>query len=125
MLGAVLGAGVDCAGLGARVVLGVGVVLAAGVVLGAGAVLEARVGLGAGPVLCAGALVGPVSCAGVVLAAVASAELGASSDHACLPVGALAVQLEELPVVTGDAAAFEPLLPYRMVVTCIRWQYIQ
>jgi hypothetical protein len=34
----------------------------------------------------------------------------------------LAVQLEELPGVTGDAAASEPLLPYKKVVTCIRWQ---
>jgi hypothetical protein len=115
VLGAVLGAGVDCAGLGAGVVLGVGAVLAAGVVLGAGAGVDCA-GLGAGVVLGASAVLG----AGVVLAAVAGAELGAGSEHACLPVGALAVQLEELPGVTGDAAASEPLLPYRMVVTCIR-----
>jgi hypothetical protein len=92
---------------------------------------SAGVGLGAGPVLCAGALVGPVLCAGAVLgaeavlAAVAGAELGASSEHACLPVGALVVQLGELPGVTGDVAASEPLLPYKMVVTCIRWQYMK
>jgi hypothetical protein len=38
-----------------------------------------------GPVLCAGALVG------AVLGAGAGAELGAGLEHACLPVGGLAV----------------------------------
>jgi hypothetical protein len=42
------------------------------------------------------------------------------------------VQLEELPWVTGDAAAVvpsklasEPLFPYKKVVTSIRWQYMK
>jgi hypothetical protein len=78
VLGAVLGAGVDCVGLGAGAVLGAGAGLGAGAVLGAGA--------GVGPVLCARALVGLVLCAGAVLGAGAGAELGA-----------LVVQLEELP----------------------------
>jgi hypothetical protein len=70
--------------------------------------------------LCPGALVGAVLGAGEVLGARAGAELGAGLEHACLSVGGLAVQQEELPGLTGEAAAtvpskppFEPLLPYK------------
>jgi hypothetical protein len=54
-----------------------------------------------------------------VLCAGAGAVLGAGADA---ELGALAVQLEELPGVARDAAASEPLLPNKKVVTCIRWQ---
>jgi hypothetical protein len=67
-----------------------------------------------------------------VLGAGAGAKLGNGLEHACLPVGGLAVQLEELPGITGEVATvvpskppYEPLLPYKKVVTCIRWQYLK